>query len=128
MVSLTWVRMPTVGSGSASVRPKYPLEGETVVVFRGSVAYVAVDKKLENALKRHADVHVLRPSEMGDLQATFPTVRTSSAEHGARTVRLGDLVQDVTTKIGLRPCEACRKRKALLDRVIVWGWWRPRGL
>lgn len=36
-----------------------------------------------------------------------------------RTLGLGDLVESVTRKVGIKPCAGCKKRKRLLNEKIV---------
>lgn len=38
-------------------------------------------------------------------------------------IRLGDVVAAVTHFLGIPMCSACKRRRMVLNRVVVWGWW-----
>ena len=61
-------------------------------------------------------IGVDRSKELGEI--TSRTSRTS--------IGLGDIVEWLAKLIRIKPWPGCgcAKRKAWLNRIIVWGWWR----
>jgi hypothetical protein len=43
-----------------------------------------------------------------------------------KEIGLGDIIQRATAIIGIKPCEACRKRAATLNKKIVFGRLRKK--
>ena len=39
-------------------------------------------------------------------------------------VRLGDFIYRLSRIIGIPTCTACQRRRVVLNRIVVWGWWR----
>jgi hypothetical protein len=126
-----WIEMPVAGSGAAGdpVRAKYTIEANAFLVHRGGKVYVMCpDQGAREATLRHADCRQLTPLEVTGLEEELPFPVTpdlvARPRRTARTLGLGDAVTWVTRKLGMAECDACRKRRRLLNRVAVWGWWR----
>jgi hypothetical protein len=120
----SWIAMPALEGGTAAVHLKYPLEGNALVLYRGETAYVALeDRTAQDKVVRHPDVHLLTDRESREFEESlpFPAVPLDPAPDGA--VRLGDVVSWLTTRLRIRECADCRRRKRRLNKIGVWGWW-----
>ncbi len=138
-MDLKWIEMPVAANdeGSHQDRPKYPIETSALLLYRGEMVYVPTrDKAIQGKALRHPDVRLLSKDEVRDMEATlkFPISLIDDAAFAAQKdllsrhtqVRLGDLVAWSTHKFRLNECHACRMRRTWLNRVVIWGWWRPR--
>jgi hypothetical protein len=125
MVSRTWLEVPAnYDTPTSAGRPKYPVSGSGLVVYRGSKAYVSFENaSAKNELIRHPDVRALTLGEARRLEDGLPFPLSQSLSGGSE-VRLGDLVHQLTKRVGIAECGACRKRRRILNRVVIWAWWR----
>jgi hypothetical protein len=123
--------MPAVSGTSPGTRtrPKYPIDGSALVVYRGPNAYVAIAQRgTRAALTPHADVRVLAPQEARALEDDLALPPLAGRRDRSAPVRLGDAVHGVLTRVGIRDCTGCRRRRRRLNKLTVWGWWRkPNG-
>ena len=121
----TWLEMPAVadGPGAIAVRPKYPVDASALLFYRDANVYVAYrDDRPRADVTAYSDVRLLTGPESHRFEASLPYPLPAPARSGG--VRLGDLVHRVTRRLGIAECDSCRKRKRVLDRIVVWGWWR----
>lgn len=131
MTDTMWLEMPTIRTGVPDdrARPKYPVETNAFLVYRGDKVYVRLpdDIALPSALNG-ADCRRLSSTEARRLEDSLPfPVSAPSVHHdhrGHEPVGLGDVVSWLTHKVGIEECSACGRRKRLLNRIPVWGWWR----
>jgi len=107
-------------------RPKYPINGSGLVIYRGSKAYALLTEvSVHNELLEHSDVRLLNQDEVRQFEnhLPFPVTDFQSA-NGTRELRLGDLLHLLTKRAGISECGACRQRRRILNRVVIWGWWK----
>lgn len=124
-----WIEVPVVSDELAiSDQPKYSIEGSALVVYHGSKAYVTfrnANDLRRSQLTQNPDVRLLTSDESLLFEANMPfPIPETRRENRAGVRRLGDLVHKATAMVGISECDACRKRKRLLNRIVVWGWWR----
>lgn len=128
-----WASMPLVeGSDPGDIgykaRPKYRVDAD-IVIHQGDSAYVPLNSDLrDRELLEYSDVHVLSDDEVEKLEEQLPyplpsqSTRTSlHAGNESGQVGLGDLVAQVTHKLGITECASCKKRRRWLNRISV-GW------
>lgn len=121
--SRSWLEMPTHGSATADPRPKYELEADALVIYRGDAVFVALqDEAVQENLVRHVDVRALSDEEGREFEASLP-VPLAPPERPTGRIGLGDLVSWFARRVGIRECAGCRKRRRGLNRIPVWGWW-----
>jgi hypothetical protein len=128
-MSRTWVEMPAVSDDpKAAVRPKYPLDVNALVIYRGSKAYLAFeDQRARHAVVEHADVRLLTSDEGLRFEQSVSLPPLEKRQEPGRVSRLGDVVHRLTKRAGFTECAGCGRRRTQLNKVIVWGWWRtPR--
>lgn len=121
MMANAWLAMPAVDGGTMSARPKYALDASAFVIYQGGDAYVALkSRRHRQRLLKNPDVRLLRGAyaEAFEDSLPFPVQRAAS-----QSIGLGDLVSWVASRVGIRECEPCRRRKVRLNEVRVWGWW-----
>ena len=119
----SWVVVPALDGGTAATRPKYPLEGNALVLYRGAEAYVALeDRAVRDELVRHDDVRLLTDSEALAFEQSLP-FPIAPVDRWDRRIGLGDVVSWLTRQLGISECTGCRRRKRRLNRVVVWRWW-----
>jgi hypothetical protein len=120
----SWVVMPALDSGTAATRPKYPLEGNALVLYRGAEAYVALeDRAAQDELAHRADVRLLTDGEALAFEHSLPFLIAPVDRSRDGRVGLGDVVSWFTRRLGIHECTGCRRRKRRLNRVVVWRWW-----
>ena len=116
--------MPALDGGTAATRPKYPLEGNAFVVYRGAEAYVALeDRAVQDEIVRHVDVRLLSDGEGLAFEQSLPFPIAPVDRSADRRIGLGDVVSWFTRRLGIRECTGCRRRKRRMNRVVVWRWW-----
>jgi hypothetical protein len=118
--------MPAVaeGAGAIAVRPKYPVDASALLIYRDANVYVAYRDGGRGAdVPAYSDVRLLTGAESHRFESSLPFPLPAPSRPGR--VRVGDLVHRVTQQIGIATCESCRKRRRVLNRIVVWGWWRP---
>lgn|SRR5215207_8300026 len=126
----SWLQMPAIsdGEGPIAVRPKYSVDADALLIYRGSNVYMMVqDDRARAGLTSYPDVRVLTALESHGFEESLPfpvATRTAGMRTGTAGVQLGDLVHRVTRRLGIQHCAGCRKRRTALNRVVVWGWWR----
>ena len=130
MAHKDWLEMPTVGSGTPedSLRPKYPIAGNAVLVYRGDKVYIAMeDGSARTEVAKQPEIRHLTPGEALQLEDSLPFPLVSFSRHdlvnNMEGVGLGDVVAWVTHKLGFTECPGCQRRRKWLNRVVVWGWW-----
>lgn len=129
----TWIEMPIVGGATGThVRPKYPIESDAMLVYRGERVYVLLGNRVAMAqAHRHEDVRLMTPDESHVLEKRVPFPLTAAPlfhhNHGRPPLRLGDAIAYLAWRIGVAECAGCRRRRTSLNRLVIWGWWRNRG-
>jgi hypothetical protein len=125
-----WIEMPAEGGDlpGDEQRPKYPIEGRAVLVYRGSKVYVGGERDAPwGELASLPDVRELTVDEIVAFELSLPFPLPSFGAHldvHAGRVGLGDVVSWLAGKLGFQDCHACRERRRWLNRMVVWGWWR----
>jgi len=90
------------------------------VLYRDDSAYVSfADESAGGLLAHYPDVRVLDPAEG---RAFEQGLRFEFPPPDRRAVGLGDVVAALGRTIGFRECGGCRKRKAWLNKIRIWGW------
>jgi hypothetical protein len=128
MATRHWIEMPVAADDHnlRTARPKYPVDASALLVYRGSKVYISFAGRGDRRTTRHPDVHRLTPAEARAYEDNFPfPLPTPRAWQAEGPVRLGDLVSRVTHRAGITECSGCQRRRSLLNRFVVWGWWRP---
>jgi hypothetical protein len=132
MATRQWIEMP-VAAGDADghgARPKYPVEASALLVYRGSKVYVSFSGRGDHGTTRRPDVRRLTPAEARAFEESFsfplpsPPPPAPGARQAGAPLGLGDLVSRLTHRVGIAECGGCRRRRSLLNRLVVWGWWR----
>jgi len=134
----TWIEMPvvrTTGVGHPD-RPKYAPQTSSLLVYRASKVYVGLPNAgAASEVLKHSDVRLLTRTEAREFEEGLPFSplpgRDARGDFQGRTsmselwqVGLGDLVLWVAHRLGIAECSGCRKRRTLLNRVVVWRRWR----
>ena len=124
MTSRKWVEMPAVFDAptATAVRPKYPIDSSALIVYRGSKVYVVFeDERVRDEVIKYADVHLLTPTDGQQFEDSLPFPLPQEGQDYARggAIRLGDVVHRVTKRLGLAECSGCRRRRRLLNRVVL---------
>ena len=124
----TWVEMPVVqaAGGGHPDRPKYSPQITSLLVYRGSKVYVGLpNARAARDVVKNSDVRLLTDTEAHAFEQSlpFPPSPGGFARGAAEgwPVGLGDLVAWVAHRLGIAECSGCRKRRALLNRVVIWG-------
>jgi hypothetical protein len=133
-----WLEIPTVADGSdfGGRRPKYSVAARAVLVYRGEkVCVLFGDETARAEVERHSDVRRLLGKEAQELEGKYPFLpllttdapdpSRGRAEGAGGVVLLGDIITRLAKILGIIECEPCRKRRKLLNRIPLWGWWRP---
>jgi hypothetical protein len=123
----TWIEMPVVqatGAGHAD-RPKYPPQISSLLVYRGSKVYVRLPNvRAARDVVKNPDVRLLTDIEARAFEESLPFAPSSGrftrGDTDAWRFGLGDLVSWVAHRVGIAECSGCRKRRALLNRVVIW--------
>jgi hypothetical protein len=128
-----WVELPTDLDRQGRRHARYEVKSAEVVVYRHRKAYVCVraGTPLEDVLS-HSGVRELAPEEVERLITSYrPALYAQTAieagvasEKRRRPIRLGDAISHVTSAIGVTECDGCKQRKGVMNRIVVWGWWR----
>jgi hypothetical protein len=133
MVQRDWFEMPAVGGDSLedAARPKYPVVGNALLVYRGDKVYIAVENNsVPTEMMKQPETRHLNSKEALQLEESlsfplpvdFPSQQIPMNHVGK--FGLGDLVAWFTHKLGITECAGCQKRHKWLNRVTIWGWWR----
>jgi hypothetical protein len=125
MGSRIWLRMPTAygPDGVEHPMPKYDIEQDATIVYSGDCAYVVVDSTDQlSDLVGNPDVRVLDSHEIRLVkeELPFPVPDSPGKAADKSTVGLGDILAWFLNKLGFVECEGCSRRKAILNRVVVW--------
>jgi hypothetical protein len=137
MTTATWLEMPVAQSltTAAAARPRYAVEGNALLIYRGDKVYVAMKEATATEdLSQQPEVRRLSDGEAQELEASLPGIgaarlnglgagRTNPAAE-YNLLLLGDLISWVTAKLGIRQCRACNRRRQRLNRIAIW---RSRG-
>jgi hypothetical protein len=138
MTTATWMEMPVLQSVTSGgvARPRYAVEGNALLVYRGDKVFVATKEETVTAdLMQKEGVRTLTQGEVQAIEATLPGVGASRLDGlGAdrtdvavkrNVLLLGDLISWLTSKLGIPECSACSRRKQRLNRYAVWrtAWW-----
>jgi hypothetical protein len=126
MATRQWIEMPVAASdGGRRAQPKYPVDASALLVYRGSKVYVSFSGRSDHGTTGHPDVRRLTPVEAQAFEESFsfPLPSPGGREAGA-PLRLGDLVSRLTHGVGIAECSGCQSRRSLLNKFVVWGWWR----
>jgi hypothetical protein len=124
-VSRTWLELPAnYDTPTSAGRPKYPINGSALVLYKGPKAYAFFRDQdaQQDELMQYHDVRLLSRADVRKLEENFPFPIPASADGNAE-MRLGDLVHQLTTRVHIGECAGCRKRRRILNRVVIWGWW-----
>ena len=128
MSTMTWIEMPVVRATGVghSDRPKYPPQISSLLVYRGSKVYAGLpNARAARDVVKNSDVRLLTDTEARAFEASLPFAPSAGRfARGAAEgwpVGLGDLVSWVAHRLGIAECSGCRKRRALLNRVVLWG-------
>jgi hypothetical protein len=126
--------MPAVETAELPrAHPKYPIEVDATLVYRGVNVYVSLaHSAARDQARRHADVRILSKAEGAALESGLPfgPSQPAAAQASARAINvlgpvgLGDAISSVTQRFGIGECHGCKARKRALNRIAVWGWWR----
>jgi hypothetical protein len=117
----SWVEMPVSAGTQANgpVRPKYAIEGDALLVYRGEKVYAApLDRAMVDRVAEFPDVRRLAPDEAIEFEAGLPgpgAFRTGESERRG----LGDLVGWFATKLHIRECGACGERRKRLNQLTA---------
>lgn len=128
MATRHWIEMPVVADDDSRrlARPKYPVDTSALLVYRGPRVYVSFTGRADRRTTGHPDVRRLTPAEARAFEESFPfPLPSPGAWQTGGPLRLGDLVSRVTRRAGITECGGCQRRRSLLNRFVVWGWWRP---
>lgn len=131
MADRVWIEMPVVGNGTPDgrVQPKYPVETNATIVHKHGKVYIDFeDGSAQEEALRQPDCRRLTSTEGRELEETLPFPIASPAPRPSKEkgpLTLGYVVAWVTGKLGIEKCPGCQQRRhKLLNRVVVWGWWR----
>lgn len=127
MMTRRWIEMPVVASDApgAPARPKYPVDASAMLVYRGPKVYVSFTGRGDRGMTGHPDVRRLTPAEARAFEESFSfPLPTPGARRAGGPLGLGDLVSRVTHGMGITECSGCQRRRSLLNKLVVWGWWR----
>jgi hypothetical protein len=122
--------MPTLEGDSPGheQRPRYQVEGRAVLVYRDERVYVGIDSEDSwRGLTSLPEVRELAETEIRSFEQTlhFPLPELKAREVASKGVfGLGDAVAWLARKLGFSDCGPCRRRRVLLNRLVIWGWWR----
>jgi hypothetical protein len=133
MVGSSWIEMPALAGAAVGepARPKHPIQGTAVLVYRGERVYVALEEPdMLRRIARLPDVRCLAPDEAAEFEATLPrqlalvTQERARSHHAARLNRrgrvgLGDVVQWLTGALRIQECGACGQRKKKLNAFTI---------
>ena len=129
--AMTWLEFPIAERTSSSdrLRPKYAINGNSVVMYSQDKAYVGLaDPQLAADLVTHPGVRQLTSSDLDQLERRIPLKisdleRSISAYHredGNGTVRLGDAIAWLTKRARIPECASCGRRRRALNRIVIW--------
>jgi hypothetical protein len=123
-VPQAWLEMPADYDAPTSAgRARHPTKGSPLIIYRDSKAYVLCrDEDCQRELIRYHDVRLLTDAEARTFEDGLPIPLRPSRSGGE--VGLGDLVHRLTTMARIAECTACSKRRSVLNKVVVWGWWK----
>ena len=128
-----WLELPAEIDAEARARPTYAIVSDEVLVYRQDKVYACFrDKTAVADLVQHSDVRELSASEVEQLVALYEPILHAHRfveDSMADAVRpgpvgLGEVISRVASRVGLAECAGCRQRRRLLNRIVVWGWWR----
>lgn len=127
IASRAWVKMPALESMTAAAHPKYVFKGNALVIYRGESAYVAFDDETDrDELAHHSDVHVLTDSEGREFEESLPFPVSPPTPRRNRVIGLGDVISWLTRRIGIAECSGCGARRGRLNKIVLWGWAKPK--
>jgi hypothetical protein len=128
-----WIEMPVSEDTPQGkpARPRHMINGNALLVYRNDKVYVAVrEAAAMEALLQQSDVRQLTADEAQRIEESLPgigaarldSLGASSADSQSkyRRLGLGDLVSRVTSRLGIRECDACGRRKTRLNSLTVW--------
>lgn len=125
-----WFELPAVAGDSPDdpPRPPFECEGEATFIYRGDLVYAHfTDPRDERTADNVPRSRRLTAEDLRRLDAEMPfpylawsTQRTDEPLPESRYFGLGDAVSWTLGKLGFSECDACRNRKAWLNRVPLW--------
>jgi hypothetical protein len=127
MATRHWIEMPVVADDDnpRTARPKYPVDTSALLVYRGPKVYVSFSGHGDRGTTGHPDIRRLTSAEAQAFEDSFPfPLPSPGAWPAPGPLRLGDLVSRATQRAGITECSGCQRRRSLLNRLVVWGWWR----
>lgn len=133
MSTPVWVEMPVSEDTPQGkpARPRHMINGNALLVYRTDKVYVAVkEAEAADTLLRQSDVRQLTADEAQRIEESLPGIgaarlhslgaRPADSQNGYRRLGLGDLVSRVTSRLGIRECDACGRRKKRLNSLTIW--------
>lgn len=133
MSTPVWVEMPVSEDTSPGkpTRPRHTIKGNALLVYRNDKVYVALkEAEAADTLLLQSDVRQLTADEAQRIEESLPGIGAArlhslgarSADSQSRHGRLGlgDLVSWVTSRLGIRECDACGRRKKRLNSLTIW--------
>ena len=134
MATREWIVVPAMSSGdTADPRPvQFAMDGEAFLVHHEGMIYAAVaDRTVADMLAGRDDCRRLSEAEARAFESGLPFAipellfSDELSPPVSERIGLGNVVAAVTRWLGIATCEACSRRRRILNRIVVWRWWRP---
>jgi len=129
----SWIQMPVSDSTTSEepLRPRYPIEGNALLIYRGDRVYAALEPKVVDRFTQLPNVRRLTSDEASNLEATLPggggslTDRhmhpsQAAVDESSGHLGLGDAVSWLTSRMGIQECGACNRRRKKLNKIAIW--------